>query len=102
MQDLQPNCVMGSATACHVAFIDKTNQPRPVLLRRAELSLYLLKIVNTMNFVAAQVPNMGTGFTLKPWNYFDGLPSRHVREAPVSEQQRCAPQIRAVGVGGRK
>jgi hypothetical protein len=36
---------------------------------------------------------MQTGFSLKPWNYFDGLPSRHVREAFIADKHRCAPQL---------
>jgi hypothetical protein len=37
------------------------------------------------------VTNMGAGFSIKPWNYFDGLPTRHLREAPHSKQ--CAPRL---------
>lgn len=36
------------------------------------------------------VTNMGAGFTVKPWNYFDGLPSRDVKEA--SHDRQCAPR----------
>ena len=36
------------------------------------------------------VTNMAASFSVKPWNYFDGLPSHHVKEAPHDRQ--CAPR----------
>ena len=50
-----------------------------------------MKVMRLANLL--QVTNMQTGFTLKPWNYFDSLPSRHVREDIIAEKHRCAPQL---------
>ena len=36
------------------------------------------------------VTNMGAGFALKPWNFYNGLPSRDIKEAPHDRQ--CAPR----------
>lgn len=37
------------------------------------------------------VTNMGAGFSIKPWNYFDGLPTHHLRDA--SHSRKCAPRV---------
>lgn len=36
-----------------------------------------------------QVSNFGSSFAIKPWNYFNELPSRVVYD--VSEPQQCTP-----------
>ena len=36
-----------------------------------------------------QVSNFGSSFAIKPWNYFNELPSRVVYDVP--EPQQCTP-----------
>ena len=100
---LRPSCTFGLPAACGHAGVVLQGQaldsvpwrpfPWQIPLAPSPHTLWSAR-VNTSNLL----PLSNAGFTLKPWNYFDGLASRHVPEAPHASQ--CAPQADAAPADG--